>query len=452
MTFISPLFPGIQTKATSSWAESWFTPRLFKKLPDLFQKMDTRVSGLIQKTVPQKTADWMTSWVHYFSGMPGDFDYKKFSSIFGAEISQAPMGSFLWQLYPFLIGPRLYYAWKRAPLDETTGKKDRGEVLDVLRRDITAVTVFLFAYEPIRMAGLWCIENLMGIRLLSGNKSLGERHEISLGAFSDNYFVDSAKRLLALASDEKNRKGLLRAVEEIHVEHDPELLQSRADFKKGLEELLQNIQTVEKAHGAVSPEVLASKNKIPEAVIQQLETKAESVFQVLEHIATKNKDIAAPIKQWWHALPNFMKKSFQRTNDPKAFLANYARHMSLPVHAAALVMIVLLLGYAPAKINSLMSDKHYKKKAEEKARRAAMQGSGQPPTQRPAHVTKPVPTAINPLPNPSAMALWVPSTTPHLTFQQQNSLFMNNPASNPWVLPTTSLWNQPTMMLPTQPR
>ena len=137
--------------------------------------------------------------------------------LMGANISAPPIGALISMLYLGAIGGRISSAIMRAP-DLGNGHKDYREVRDVLIRDLSAISVFLFGLEPIQQRLYKQVEkkgtllpwpfkpNPAKIRILQNG------HVIPPDLANHPYHLGNEGSLLKFIHDPMNRSGLVPVI------------------------------------------------------------------------------------------------------------------------------------------------------------------------------------------------------------------------------------------------
>jgi hypothetical protein len=245
----------------------------------------------------------------------------------------------LFLLYPFTVGPRLVRAYER-------GKKsnDFREVGDVLRRDGTAITIFLFLLNPL-------LKGLNKVKQKWDGLQLVDHKSGNIFTYSqfDNYIIDSAKTLEQIVR-EGNGRGLNNAVK---------MLNDRGLSKVGDGTLAKVLEEVKQM---VPDFVAAVENNKPgasqqaEAIFAKL-TKAESLRETFLKSATKGSSEKALI----------VAKNLQ--GEFTGIMKQYARKARLPQDVIALALCVGAIGWFPVWFNGFWNRKKFTE--EQAAKRAA---------------------------------------------------------------------------------
>lgn len=263
------------------------------------------------------------------------------------KIIEPPKAALLLLLYPFTIGPRLAQAAKRDPSGT--------EVKDILRRDMMAITIFLFLLGPmVNMLGSMLEKTTGGLKL--NEKDPGELFGrlFSLSRLEKTYTVGNAQQLRAIIEN-GGEEGMKTALKKL-----------KGYYSGMLGKLPDGPQVLDKLDLFETRlnEAIAAKNdparfeKLTDDAYKILERVEGTFSRVLKH-HSETKGVPWAIKKFGAAkvLPN-----------ARDFVSHYAKLKTLPAHIIGFATVVLAIGWFPVWLNDLLSRK--KRMAKEAAARA----------------------------------------------------------------------------------
>ncbi|MBY0404861.1 MAG: hypothetical protein K2X66_13255 [Cyanobacteria bacterium] len=262
-----------------------------------------------------------------------DYDYKEFPSVLGKfKVSEPPIGALILLLYPFTVGPRLYRAAKR----------DSREVGDVLRRDLTAITIFLFALKPIINFMNSIKGKIDGLHLVDPSKVEGQSGKVfTYERLAKNLYIENPEILKALFKTD-NGKALLNAAKNLHDGGLSKFGETRLNetivaFNQKLNQLSQGIA-----------------NNLP-----GMDEVAKEAFGHLEQMdVLRNEAIAAVKKGGSSEVVGMMGK----LPEFKAFFARFAKTRRLPIDVISFLAVCVGIGWFPVWFNDQWNRKQFEEK------------------------------------------------------------------------------------------
>lgn len=304
-----------------------------------------------------------------------DYDYKEVHTLGKrVKVVEPPIGALMLLLYPFTVGPRLYRAKQRDPSGV--------EFMDVIRRDMTAITIFLFLLKPLTNALNTVKQKWDGLKLVEKNTNKVSKGGDLIGKiftykqFDDYYHLSSANQLEAIVA-EGNGKALENAVNRLHKNYmevmdqfkglngEKETREALTKFKNTIGELVAEHKVLDKSGEALSNTKI--QNKAQQAFTEMLETKTH--YKVLAHeieATAGNKGI------------NKLGKMVGRLANLEEVLSKYAKGKRLPVDMLAFGLVVGAIGWFPVWFNDVLSRK---RKTEEAAKLRASNAANTDPRQ-----------------------------------------------------------------------
>jgi hypothetical protein len=341
---------------------------VYEKLPN---KVASTVARLGGNTSTAK------GWGNFFKQQL-DNDFCEFAKAevngrFKTLIAEPPRGALLFLLYPCTVGPRLYRAYQRGRKEN-----DYREVGDVLRRDLTAITFFVFALAPIVKGLSKVVENVSKVNLLDKNSGQVLRY-----SQFRNYELDTPHVLKAILA-EGNGQGLRSAVEN---------LSAKASGKDtDLAKIIQKIRTA--VCGVKDP--VTGKTKVPglveayeNALAKQdsklpLHIRAKQALASIDNIDNVAEDIIRNFKSA-DALREGLEETARQAGATKlagaaknmqgeftGALKKYAKVRRLPSDVVSFLAVVGLIGWFPVWFNSVWNKRQFEK---EKAAKEAAQNA-----------------------------------------------------------------------------
>lgn len=325
------------------------------KVDSFFSTKKITAAAGEELSVLSRVFNWAVGVAHSLSNKMVDHDYREYPSIpkaFGKsmtsflgdnisekvgtllskiKVSEPPIGALILLLYPFTVLPRLFRAAKR----------DIREVGDVMRRDITAITIFLFSLKPL-VAGLTRLtEKFDGLHMIHRD---GEHagQVFTYKQMENNLRIANPKTLLALVQNRQDKAlqnatfflsdgGLKKAGE------NPALYQLIQDFKGKLDELIGAVANQKDNQKVLSEEAFN--------LLQKMDTFRDE--------ARKNvsKGADAAISKLAEKLPEF-----------KNFFVRYAKARRLPIDIFSFVLVCVGIGWFPVWFNDYWNRKKFAEK------------------------------------------------------------------------------------------
>lgn len=275
-------------------------------------------------------------------------DFAHFTNVevgnrFKTMLAEPPKLPLLFLLYPATVGPRLYRAWERGKENN-----DYREMGDVLRRDLTAITLFVFALGPMVKATSKAVQLATGVNLLdtkSGNV-------LTYSQFK-NYEIADGKALWQVVK-EGNGRGLKNAMNRLgdgglNKHGYTELDEKLKGLKSAVADLVKNHSEKDDQTGL---------KKATEIYGKHFKGVKDEVERVINTAArTENKSVVA-----------IAQKLQGQTKDA---LKNYAKVRRLPTDMFAFAVMVVAIGWFPMAFNGWYN----KRKFEEEM--ASKGGAGQ---------------------------------------------------------------------------
>jgi hypothetical protein len=270
------------------------------------------------------------------------------------QLMNIPIGSLLLILYVFTIPPRVYQAYKR-------GKKDNDfrEIGDVLRRDLLAITLLVFALGKVTPWLGKRVQNKRGVVLV--NPRTGQM--LNYSSFR-NYAIDSAAALKAILT-EGNARGLSRAVQQLHdqgvakVTGDKRLEIALNDLSSEVDILSHAWQTIHDQKGIRNSKLLnlAPCELTPEALDKRIK-RVFNTFEETEALRVKvREDILHnnPTSQGLRVVEGL-------GNNIPNVLERYAKTSRLPSDIASFALATFLTGFLPVWFNKQWNQFQYNRK------------------------------------------------------------------------------------------
>jgi hypothetical protein len=320
-----------------------------------------------------------------------NYDYSHFAKMdmgkMKSLLAEPPKGALLFLLYPATVGPRIYAAYQR-------GKKenDYREIWDIVRRDIPAITLFVYAL-PIIVRSLGTMtEKLSGVKLVDKKSE-----QVLSYSQLQNYHIDNRQILRAILN-EQSGPGLKSAVDKLH---DNGL--SKLGFKK-VSEALEGLKK--------SVHELVAEHDAKKAVTEQA---AKGTFK---HFEKADDAIKATLQEAYEkGSTKALTAAKDLQGEIKGVLKNYAKVRRLPSDMVSFAIIIGLIGWFPVWFNNLWNKRQWEK---EQAEKAAHQNAPQP-------IAPPAATAVGPVAAPQfQQSPFRPSTPAAPMFNYAASAFQGN--------------------------
>lgn len=243
------------------------------------------------------------------------------------KIASQPKGAAVVILLPCTIGARVYQALKR-------GRKhnDYREIGDILRRDVTAISAFLFLLGPLTN---WVV----GKRRGKDGLDLINPQTKALLSYSQlkNYRLDTPQALEAIIR-EGNGQGFGAAMAKL----------TEYSQDANLKPAIEKIQALSKT--------LADTPKEDQAVIRKL---SGELHQLLLKTEAKRAQAVTELAKRGAKVPSHLK------NDILDAVTRYGKARRLPVDAASFLICLGVIGWLPIWFNEQWTKKKF---AEEEAK------------------------------------------------------------------------------------
>ncbi len=302
--------------------------------------------------------------VSRFIGNQLNSDFSQYTSIslgrFKTLLAEPPRLPLLLLLYPGTVGPRLYRAYQRGKENN-----DFREMGDVLRRDLTAITLFVFALAPLVYGVSKFTQGRTGVNLVKPKEG-------GVLSYSDfrNYKIDNPQALwqvvkegngegLEKAINHLNDGGLQKAVESLN---NAELKKEyeKASVGDALNKLKQSVKDFVANHAPKSDAAIDEKAavKAAETTFEQFDLVDESVKKALD---LGKKDNSKQI----------LKIATHLQGQAKGALENYAKVRRLPSDMLSFAVLIAFIGWFPMWINGVWNKRQFEKKQAMKAQAPA---------------------------------------------------------------------------------
>lgn len=334
----------------------------------------------------------LTATAKTFADLATDTDYRTFYNIGGFKILRPAWGPQIMQFYVGLFGFRSLFAAKRAkpievPEDKPKGKNpiqrwfithDIRELKDIARRDMTAITLLLFALDPARdhvFTNL--MQKLRGVAL----KSPHTGEALSLDQLQKTYRIHSPEALFKILTHDSppHWQVLPRAArEQIQTKGHGLMDAAKARLEATLSEagVLMNVRHQLKALATQNPGLGAAEllERLPLtcAVRQLLKNGLHTLSQeahptpqpehlrdwLLNHVKTEHVPQAFQTLQHLDALAT---QHGLPVKPAAEFVSRYAVQSSTPAHVIAFLITSLGLGFLPVWVNKVLAEKDFEK-------------------------------------------------------------------------------------------
>lgn len=315
-----------------------------------------------------RTNNRASNWVRQEAKAALDYDFHKFVRIdagkLRAHLADIPKGAILLLLYPATVGPRLFRAWQRG-----RENNDYREMGDVLRRDLTAITLLIYALPAFVRALSGQMQKLSKINLVDRKTD-----KVLIYSQFKDFNIDNPKILQAIVA-ENNGTALKKVVN---------ALNDNGLSRFGHTAVADRLRQLKNAVGR-----LVDLHESGQATPENLAKHAEETFR---HFT--DADDAAR-----HALTAAYEKGSPAMQDAakglqgrvKGVLQNYAKVSRLPVDMISLAAVVGLTGFLPVWFNSKWNQWQFQRKMTAEPPNSSASQSKAPP---PSHNVTPV--AIKP--------------------------------------------------------
>jgi hypothetical protein len=361
ITFSSSAASAAAAPVAHQLEQDWVTRNLYPAVEQLFTAPGRvgdffeakKIQAAADETLPlyARAYNWVVSVFQTLGKMAFDHDYREYPGIpksFGKgmfgflgenlsekigtalskfKVSEPPVGALILLLFPFTVLPRLLRAAKR----------DSREVGDVLRRDLTAITIFLFALKPLQTVLTKLSEKFDGLKLIHRDGEFKGTVK-TYQQLSENLKINNAETLLALAKEQG--EALKKATFFMYdgglekAGFNGELAKHITDFKTKLNELVAEAAGNSTKQGQLAEEAFG--------LIQKMDG--------LRNTAAKNVTAGADatISKMMKRLPEFSN-----------FFVRYAKARRLPVDIFSFALVCVGIGWFPVWFNDMWNKKQF---------------------------------------------------------------------------------------------
>lgn len=261
----------------------------------------------------------------FLSKLADSFDFREFIEIpirgKILKIPSPPIGALTFILLPCTVGSRLYYAWQRG-----REHNDYREIGDILRRDIPAITAFLFLLGPLTA---WMNKQKRG----KDGLDLIDPTTGKLLQYSQlkNYRLDTVEAVEAVIR-EGNGKGFGRAIDR---------LEDYAKHSALKDDIARILKTGKE---------LAATNKNDLGKIRQLAEELQPALQKAEKIRTSEVE---------HLLKAGAKIPSHLRDSILDIVSRYGKTRRLPVDMLCFAITLGVIGWLPLWFNEMWTRKKY---------------------------------------------------------------------------------------------
>ncbi|WP_373532895.1 hypothetical protein [Vampirovibrio sp.] len=315
--------------------------------------------------LPQKAEAWLKPKV---GGAVAGFvknqltsDFSSFTNVsvgkFKTLLAEPPKLPLLLLLYPGTVGPRLYRAYQRGKENN-----DYREMGDVLRRDVTAITLFVFALSPVVNGISRFVQQVKGVNLVKDGGGV-----LSYSDFR-NYEIDTPKALWQLVK-EGNGNGLKNAINALKDDGLTEKYHAlnpakKADYANTLKTLKREVaQFVDEfspekyklpEKGTPAEKQLAEKLPIDKAktVYKSFDQAQQDIVDILEHCAKNGCE---------NGSREVLEIAKNLQGQAKGALKHFAKVHRLPADMVSFALMIGAIGWAPMAFNGWWNKRQYDK-------------------------------------------------------------------------------------------
>lgn len=336
-------------------------------------------------------------------------DFAHFTNVqvgnkFKTMIAEPPRLPLLLLLYPGTVGPRLYRAYQRGKENN-----DYREMGDVLRRDLTAITLFVFALGPMVKGTSKAVQAMTGVNLLDG----ASKSVLSYSQFR-NYEITNGKALWQVVK-EGNGDGLKKAIGKLNdgglkEHHYGALNKTLGTLKEKVNQFVDEFAPTQPNVAKKSEDAALAQAK---GVYKYFEQAEKDVQTALESAGKKNSKEVIEIT-----------KKLQ--GQAKDALKNYAKVRRLPTDMFAFAVMIGAIGWLPMAFNGWWNKKQFEKK------HAAGEVSANPAQKAPIPQPQPTPQASGVQNFSAAFAAKAQPFSQPLNFRNFSTLAPQQPPMNPF--------------------
>lgn len=298
----------------------------------------------LPQTAKQSLAPKVGDKLSGFIGNQLKSDFSQYTSVslgrFKTLLAEPPRLPLLLLLYPGTVGPRLYRAYQRGKENN-----DFREMADVLRRDLTAITLFVFALAPLVYGVSKFTQSRTGVNLVKPKEG-------AVLSYSDfrNYKIDSPQALWQVVK-EGNGEGLEKAINHLN---DGGLKEKHGLSKvsDALEQLKQGVKNFVANHAPRPGAARIDESAVSKAAQETFE-KFETVDTCLKEVLDQGKESGS--KQ-------ILKIATNLQGQAKGALENYAKVRRLPSDMLSFGVLIAFIGWFPMWFNGIWNKKQFEKK------------------------------------------------------------------------------------------
>jgi len=307
-----------------------------------------------------KTRRWTREFVGNRLKELVDYDYREFPALVLGKhhipLAEPPKGALLLLLYPGTVIPRLYRAYQRGKQNN-----DYREMGDVLRRDMTAITLFVFALGPVVRHLSALTEKLSGVKLLDPNS----KQVLKYSQFK-NYEIDSKQALKAILT-EGNGDALVAAVNKLHdrglsSKYKVHELDNAINGESGIKKTVTDLVEAFKKHNGEGSGRQIIESPVWNGSVDGLADKAFASITEAEKLRE-----AALTKAKAGGSAEMVKVAEKMRGEFKGVLQNSAKAHRLPSDLVSFAILVGAIGYLPMWINTEWNKRQFEKKMAAKA-------------------------------------------------------------------------------------
>ncbi|MEB3286749.1 MAG: hypothetical protein VKJ04_04540 [Vampirovibrionales bacterium] len=347
-----------------------------RKLANVLHRLDT-FPERITSGDKFKKAGPLEYRLRRFIAMLGKWDVDTMNTFFKGRLSipSNPIGLLLFVLFPIVIGARAFQAHRR----DKTGT----EVGDVLRRDITTLTLFVFMMPVVVNIINTLKQKRDGLNL---TKKADPRdlvpHAYKYGQLADAFDLNNAGKLEAIIA-EGNGKGFERASQK-SLKMYQNLLADVDGGQATVEHYQKFVDTVkemaaegERLAGSVdAPKTNTRLQALSKAAYAHMEKAQETLTKLNTLISVDDSAIGEKLSAAYF-------KNKKNIPPFKEGLIHYAKMRRLPADLFSFAATAFLMGWAPVAFNNYLSRRRLEKIKTHHPELAPLQQAQVPATQKP---------------------------------------------------------------------
>lgn len=335
---VTPVRPYAEDRLTRSLypAAEWFFT-LPEKVDGFVNRSTIRPpSAGTPLTLPSKIINGAVKGMGAVTKMMIDYDYREFPKLFKFSISEPPIGALILLLYPFTIGPRLIRAAER----------DKREIGDVMRRDLTAITIFLFALKPL-VNGMNRLKEMFDGMKLVDTEAKGLFGKVFTYTQFDKLYTITNPNTLQAILENGNEKAVIRAIN---------VLTDNGLAKHNYPQLQDKITALRKL----------AQDKLQNAAQKDVAGFSQEAFKIIEEMEALRKN---PSTKLGTQLGHKVTKLVEDLPNFQQFFARYAKTRRLPIDALSFMAVIVGIGWFPVWFNAHWNKKQFER--EQAVKRAA---------------------------------------------------------------------------------